>query len=113
MLELIKKNKITVGVLAVLLVGVLVYQFTVGGEDRRGQVTRQSGGQATTTAPTGPGEEAQLLMQRLERISVNSALFERPTFQRLEPFGYEVTPIATGRTDPFAPLSQRSGSNLR
>ena len=62
-----------------------------------------------SVAESSAEQKFQLLVSQLQPISFNTALFSDPRFMSLVNLATPITPEASGRLDPFAPVSGVSG----
>ncbi|MEX0672479.1 MAG: hypothetical protein WDZ82_00830 [Candidatus Paceibacterota bacterium] len=107
MWDVIKKNKYSVGLLALAVIAVIVYSVfymtdgvSLGGDNQQETVSVSS---------ERVGEDIFRLIEQLERIDLNPAIFDRPEFATLSGFDYVIRPRSEGRSDPFAPIGGASG----
>lgn len=100
MLEAIKKNKYTIGGIAILLVGFLIYNvYFTGPADEAAEPDVS----AEASADQIGGDVASLL-RKLKAVDLDGAIFEDPAFRSLRPFGYSIREREFGRSNPFGPI---------
>ncbi|MEX1026808.1 MAG: hypothetical protein WD049_02200 [Candidatus Paceibacterota bacterium] len=99
MWDVIKKNKFSIGLLVIIIIGAVVYSiFFLGAEapsDSADQPVVQN---------ARVGEEIFQLVERLERIDLEPTIFGRAAFASLRDFGYAPRQRNVSRPDPFAPI---------
>ena len=111
MFEVIQNNKYTVGILSALILGLIIYYGYISGGStgRNGSETATT---ATSTEVANVGSEVSHLLGRLQSVDLNTALFDKPAFETLKPFGYTVTEKQAGRENPFAPIGTSDSKDL-
>lgn len=82
----------------IVALGAYWYFFTGSGNDTP----------LTTTGTTDNPAQTQfkVLVSELSTVDFNTEIFNDPRFMGLVDLSVEVTPEASGRLDPFAPLSK-------
>lgn len=97
-MDLIKRNKILVGIIAIALV--VTVWFTLSNKEQ---------GSLVTTVKPPPEEQAadssivQTLL-KLRAIRLDGTIFTDKAFQELKDFSTQIIPEPIGRPNPFAPL---------
>lgn len=104
MLDLIVRNKIAVGGLAIVIAIIAWY------------VLRDAGGvqeNLLLTENIAAGSEADrdlvATLLQLRTVSLSGTIFSDPIFQTLQDFGSQIIPEPVGRPNPFAPLTGGPG----
>ncbi|MEX0930508.1 MAG: hypothetical protein WDZ79_02390 [Candidatus Paceibacterota bacterium] len=109
MWDVIKKNKYSVGLLAIVLVAAIAYSvfYVADGVPLPffGASDTQPAAQDQQVSEMRVGEDIFRLIERLEQIDLNPVIFTRPAFATLRDFNYVIRPQNQGRSDPFAPIS--------
>lgn len=106
MLDMIKNNKLAVGVLAVL-VAIGAWYFL--GDSGSGEPVLVTEDLSTPSAQAERDLVATLL--QLRSVSLDGTIFNDPVFQSLKDFGSQIVPEPVGRENPFAPFdNQKSRS---
>ena len=99
-MELLKKNKNSIIVLAVLVVGFLLYQFVFKAEEPL--VTSD-----VSSTSEILGQDLVNELQRLRGLrNINTAFFAEPAFTGLYDIEVPITPKPAGRQNPFLPAGQ-------
>jgi flagellar basal body-associated protein FliL len=98
-------TKILIGVLVlVVLAGAGYYFFFMGNPN---SVIVYA---LTPTDDGQVGQEILDLVQKLDKVSIQSNLFATPLFTSLRDLEANITPETQGRGNPFAPIGNESGS---
>lgn len=95
-MDFLKKNKVTIGAGAAMLLMLYVY------------LTYFSGGTAplsTTSSDTVSGD-LLVTLNNLNTIKLDEGIFKDPVFMSLSDFGVTLPTQAAGRRNPFAPVGQ-------
>lgn len=66
---------------------------------------------SSNQANIGVGAEIILLLQKLDRITLDTSLFDEQTFQSLKDFSITLRPQSVGRPNPFAPIGTDTTSS--
>ncbi len=95
-MDFLKKNKISVGVILVGVLGFYLYSISGGG------------GSTAALVETQPAVGAELLatLESVPGIRLDSRIFENPSFKSLNDFGVKIPPQESGRRNPFAPVGK-------
>ena len=98
MIDILKRNKIILGAVAVIVILFAWY----------GLSSNPPGAALLTKTPSveAPGESdlVNTLLQ-LRTITLSGTIFSDPAFAGLRDFGTEIIPEPVGRPNPFAPIS--------
>ena len=98
-----KSNSITIVILTLVIAGAGYWYFST-----------RSGNQPPLTALTAPENAAQTqfqsLVSGLRSIKFDTAIFSDPRFTSLVDLSTPVTPEPPGRLDPFAQISEVTGT---
>jgi hypothetical protein len=106
-MEFLKKNKIAIGAAVLVVVGFALYSiyFTAAPDL---SLAREDGGGISAS-----DREFLTLLQSLEGVRLDAALFESAAFQSLIDFSRALNPEAVGRDNPFAPIDAGAAQNPR
>jgi hypothetical protein len=100
MIEILKKYKVLLIIIAVLIMAFVGYSIFYPGGDEGSVLTSQNG-----NIKSGGGEnELLILLINLRSITLSNSLFSDPAFNRLVDFGQKLIPEPVGRDNPFAPV---------
>ena len=105
MIDLLKKNKIVLIIIAVLVAGFVWYGMS-GSDTPQGGLIKSDelGG---TGSPETTAERAMLeTLFQLKAIQLSGSIFSNPAFQALRDFRTEIVAEPVGRENPFAPLGE-------
>ena len=95
-MQLLKNKKITGGLVALALAGLVYYVWS-----------SSSSGALLTDTSQGPSEESQKLLSTLGSLNIiklDTSVFQNPVFLSLTDFGVTITPQIPGRRNPFLPI---------
>lgn len=98
-MELFKKYKTLILVVAIVIIAGVAYTVLFGGEDDALLVAERSDNVASA-------EESNLLtfLLDLRAVKLDERIFSDPVFKSLEDFGQELVAEPVGRENPFAPI---------
>jgi hypothetical protein len=101
-MEYIKQHKLLTGILLVIILGAVWYEFT--GSSPSPVLSTANTGNATDT------EQAQLVstLLQLQTVTLNGTILSDPGFMSLQDFTTQVVSEPVGRPNPFAPVSPGS-----
>ncbi len=97
-----KKNKLTILIGVLLLLGVYAYFNLFGGDDEGVPVVTSSGGEE---APVS--QDLLISLTTLNIITLNEAIFQNEIFLSLSDFGVQIPEEVVGRRNPFAPVGSQ------
>lgn len=100
MLDIIRQNKIILGILVVVIVAFAWF----GLSDREPSSTVLVTSESAADSSVAEQEILKLLLD-MRSIQLNSSIFENPAFNSLQDFGREIIPEPVGRSNPFAPTN--------
>lgn len=92
------RNNIILGILGVLVLAAAAYMLFFRGGNEEGAITEEGGGSDV---------ESQFvnLTAQIDPVTFDMDILSDPRFTQLRDIRTAIVPEATGRTDPFAPLS--------
>jgi hypothetical protein len=108
MLDVLKKNKIVLVVIAFLVAGFVWYGMSGGSAPETLITTDALGG---VGSPQAAQERAMLdTLFQLKAIQLSGNIFSNVAFQSLRDFRTEIVSEPIGRKNPFAPLGDDGGT---
>lgn len=100
MMDFIKKNKVLLGGIITVFLGLVVYLNFFAGAP--------SGELLASTDQVSPiSQELLSVLSNLHTIKLDNSIFSDPAFQSLTNFGVELPPENVGRRNPFLPLGSQ------
>jgi len=113
MFEVIKNNKLTVGAIAIVIAGLVVYYGFFVGESEEESAPSSSQQEEGEGEAIEIGNDVSRLVRRVRSIQFNTALFDSPTFNALQPFEYRAADKPAGTSDPFTPIGPRDSKDVQ
>lgn len=110
MLDIIKNNKFTVGLIVVLIVGAFLYQVYVVGDVGSGE--SEGAAAANEAVRVQVGANVYRLVGQINNIEIDQSVLTRPDYARLRNFGYDPLEVKDRNANPFAPIGASSGSDV-
>ena len=95
-MDFLKKNKTTIGGIAILVLGVYVYFMYFGGPSSA----------PLTAADNSISGDLLVTLGSLHTIKLDNTIFTNPTFVSLSDFGVTLPTLPAGRRNPFAALGK-------
>lgn len=106
MLDLLKKNKIIIGILIVIIAA-----FAWFGLSDQQPTTSLLSNESRSSNSAADQEILRVLLD-MRSIRLDSSIFENPAFASLRDFGRDIVPEPVGRTNPFAPVGSTQTSSV-
>lgn len=97
-MNIFKRYKTILIVIALIIIGFVVYSMFFSGEDDVALLEQTPVGGGAT------GGEILALLDTLRGIDFNTGVLDSTLFRSLVDFGVELTPEPVGRPNPFAPV---------
>ncbi len=103
---------IGVVVVVLLFIGYGVFMTDGNSEDPSNALTRQNSTAASASSEPGNTAAREFVTQLLaiQNIHFKSDIFSDPAYLYLRDFGKEITKQDVGRSNPFLPIGQESGT---
>ncbi|HVZ75820.1 MAG TPA: hypothetical protein VG934_00935 [Candidatus Paceibacterota bacterium] len=96
-MQFIKDNKLYIGIIAILLLGVWAYFSFFGGSGSSSLLTA-----ASPTSPLSP--DVLSTLSSLNTIKLDPSIFSDPTFTALSDYSVAIPTESVGRRNPFSPI---------
>ncbi len=104
-------KKFIIPIVIVLVLGFFyVYYTQTETQGETGSLVSQNAVAGNSRATIAVGAEIISLLEKLDRITLDTALFQQPTFQSLRDFSITLRPQPVGRPNPFAPIGNDSSA---
>ena len=100
-MEILKKYKTTLLIIAIVAVAFIAYSFIFGGEKDNDLLTSDS--LSDNTSAVVESDLLTLLLD-IRSIKLDESVFSNKAFKSLEDFGQDIIPEPVGRENPFAPV---------
>ncbi|HET8581470.1 MAG TPA: hypothetical protein VFL98_03320 [Candidatus Paceibacterota bacterium] len=112
MIDTLKSHKVVAIVIVVIVLGGLWYIMGGGGSSSQllesSDASASASGDATVAAVD---QELQSTLAKVRAISLDDSIMSDPAFLGLTDIGQQIVSEPFGRSDPFAPISSRSGAS--
>ena len=103
-------KKFIIPIVILLLLGFSYAYYTqTSSQGQTGSLISQNGSIGTNTATIAVGAEIISLLDKLDRIQLDTKLFKEQTFQSLRDFSITLRPQPVGRPNPFAQIGNETG----
>lgn len=103
-MEILKKYKTTLLIIAIVIIAFIAYGFLFGGEKDDNLLTSDSALENPDSAGAVVESDMLTLLLDIRSIKLDKSIFSDEAFKSLEDFGQDIVPEPIGRENPFAPV---------